>query len=203
MNHPEFSQLMRTPSVTCNIALIVIDEAHCIVEWGAEFRKDYAKLGTLRSYVALDVPILATSATLPPSKARTVIESLHLKENKLYYRNLGNNRPNIMPILITIKGGAKDLQALDFILDEPLLYDKPLVRTMVFVDCRILAATIWKYLSRQLPAKYASQIGFYHAARAAYAKCVTLEAFIKGDINVLISTDAAGMVSFSLCAYSR
>ncbi|KAJ6600054.1 P-loop containing nucleoside triphosphate hydrolase protein, partial [Mycena sp. CBHHK59/15] len=64
--HPKFRQLLSTPAFAKKIAAFVIDEAHCISQWGDNFRAEYAELGTLRAFVPLQVPFLVASATLPP-----------------------------------------------------------------------------------------------------------------------------------------
>jgi superfamily II DNA helicase RecQ len=57
---------MCTPEFTKKILAYVIDEAHCISQWGDMFQKKYADLGKLQSFVPDYVPILVTSATMPP-----------------------------------------------------------------------------------------------------------------------------------------
>jgi hypothetical protein len=56
---------MRTPDFTTNILTLVVDEGHCISQWGNLFRKKYSELGQLRVLVPTSVPFLITSATLP------------------------------------------------------------------------------------------------------------------------------------------
>ncbi|KAH9952965.1 P-loop containing nucleoside triphosphate hydrolase protein, partial [Russula dissimulans] len=65
--HKLFSKLMRSIYFTKNILAIVIDEAHCVSQWGDVngFWKHFGELGQLHSFVPTSVPFLATSATLP------------------------------------------------------------------------------------------------------------------------------------------
>jgi RecQ family ATP-dependent DNA helicase len=74
------------------LARIVIDEAHCCVEWGHEFRPDYRKLGFLRE-VFPSVPILALTATATRKMAMDIIETLHLRSCQLFVGNF--DRPNL------------------------------------------------------------------------------------------------------------
>jgi superfamily II DNA helicase RecQ len=66
LEHPRFSQLIRLPAFTAKILSCVVDEAHCVSQCGESFRKSFSDLGKLRSFLAVLVPFLATSATLPP-----------------------------------------------------------------------------------------------------------------------------------------
>ncbi|EMD42306.1 hypothetical protein CERSUDRAFT_40441, partial [Gelatoporia subvermispora B] len=118
LKHELFSKLMRTPDFMKNVAAIVIDEAHCISQWGETFRKDYRQLAKLRSFVPLDVPILATSATLPPHVLADVKAQLCFDSSDMLYINLGNDRHNITPIVSRMRGAAGDLNALNFAIDE-------------------------------------------------------------------------------------
>ncbi|THG96112.1 hypothetical protein EW026_g5664 [Hermanssonia centrifuga] len=150
LEHPEFSKLIRSSDFMQDVALIVIDEAHCISQWGADFRVKFGELEKLRSYIALDVPILATSATLTPTVLAEIQQKLSYSTDKTYLLDLGNDRHNITPIVSRMKS-AKDLTALDFVLDEALCEPRqPLVRTLIYKramrrfrngDIKILCAT--------------------------------------------------------------
>ncbi|KAI0696951.1 P-loop containing nucleoside triphosphate hydrolase protein, partial [Cytidiella melzeri] len=65
--HERFSKLIRSPGWMKCILCTIIDEAHCITHWGANFRKDFDKLGAMRSFMSISKPFLIASATLTPS----------------------------------------------------------------------------------------------------------------------------------------
>ena len=73
------------------ISYIVVDEAHCISQWGYDFRPDYLRIGELRSRV--DAPVIALTATATPSVADDIMERLGFRE-KLMGRS-GFERPNL------------------------------------------------------------------------------------------------------------
>ncbi|EMD36365.1 hypothetical protein CERSUDRAFT_36148, partial [Gelatoporia subvermispora B] len=137
LKHEQFSKLMRTPAFMKNVAAIVIDEAHCISQWGETFRKDYRQLVKLRSFVPLDVPILATSATLPPLVLADVKAQLSFESSRMMYINLGNDRHNITPLVSRMHGAAGDLNALNFAVDEAVA-GLPLPKTLIFFNRRML-----------------------------------------------------------------
>lgn len=59
-----------------NLAAIVIDEVHCILQWRGDFQTTYSKLGQLHSYVLTTISIFATSATLAPAALHKVQDKL-------------------------------------------------------------------------------------------------------------------------------
>ncbi|KAI0074985.1 P-loop containing nucleoside triphosphate hydrolase protein [Panus rudis PR-1116 ss-1] len=190
----QFAPLLLKEAFTKTFVSIVIDEAHCIHTWGPEFRTDFAELAQLRSWFT-DVPILATSATIPPAYLTKLIESLDLmseaKYEKLCIFNLGNDRPNLIPIICRM-AKAKDFSDLDFVLDE-VNSNKPLQRTMLFVNSRATARLVCLYLRSLLPATLQMQVDFLHSMRDNDAKKDVMRRFRSKEIRILVATEAAGM----------
>ncbi|KAJ6537326.1 hypothetical protein B0H10DRAFT_1753749, partial [Mycena sp. CBHHK59/15] len=116
LKHDCFRQLLNHPKFANKIAAFVIDEAHCITQWGDKFRPEYASLGTLRAFVPVNVPFLIASATLPPPVLASVRQSIHIRADNTYHVNLGLDRRNITWIC-NMQGAKSDLEALDFLLE--------------------------------------------------------------------------------------
>lgn len=76
-----------------NVSLIAIDEAHCISEWGHDFRPDYRNLHSLRKEL-FDVPIIALTATATEKVRQDILNQLELKNPKVYLASF--NRPNLI-----------------------------------------------------------------------------------------------------------
>jgi superfamily II DNA helicase RecQ len=150
IEHDQFSKILRTPEYSKNMVAIIIDEAHCVSQWGESFQKKFAELGKLRSYVPSHVPFFATSATLPPHILEDVKSKLCFSPTTIFIINLGNERANITPMVCRMKGGAKDLAALDFVVDEAKA-GKPLIRTVIFFNKREIAFQGFSHLQDQLP----------------------------------------------------
>ena len=75
LNNPDFRDLV-LPKLTTSAGLIVIDEAHCISDWGHDFRPDYRRLRTVVAGLPPGVPVLATTATANARVTRDVAEQL-------------------------------------------------------------------------------------------------------------------------------
>src|SRR5271155_23828 len=76
----------------CRIALFAIDEAHCISQWGHDFRRDYQGLGILKEQFP-EVPLLALTATADEPTRRDIAARLHLEHARLFAA--GYDRPNL------------------------------------------------------------------------------------------------------------
>jgi superfamily II DNA helicase RecQ len=188
-----FSKLLRTPQFTQHILSIVIDEAHCVSDWGDDFRKAFGELGRLRSYVPVDIPFLITSATLPKHILDNVVQKLHVTKSNSVFINLGNDCPALTHIVCRMRGAKGDLAALDFIVDEGAT-GQPLIKTIVFFETRPLAYKGYKHLQRLLPPCLQSHISFLHSFRSTRSKKIVMGAFRSGLVDILCATEAAGMV---------
>ena len=97
----------------CRIALFAIDEAHCISQWGHDFRRDYQTLGILKKTFP-DVPLLALTATADGPTRRDIAEQLHLTAARLF--SAGYDRPNLFYRVVAKQSAREDL--LRFLNDE-------------------------------------------------------------------------------------
>jgi superfamily II DNA helicase RecQ len=189
-----FSKLLRRPDFTRNVLSIVIDEAHCVSEWGENFRKAFGELGRLRSYVPATIPFLVTSATLPTHILDNVVQKLHVSESRSVFINLGNDCSNITHMVCPMRGAKGDITVLDFIVDEGST-GGPLIKTIVFFESRLLTYQGYKHLQRLLPPGLRSRISFLHSLRSTRSKRIVMNEFRSGAVDILCATEAAGMVS--------
>jgi len=189
---PEFSKLLRDHTWAERFMYVVIDECHCVTQWGKKFRTMYSNVDRLRSFVAPSVPFLATSATLPPTSFTEICQLLEISTSSAFHLNLGNDRTNLMPILWPLKAAAKDLNSLNFIV--PGRGDLPLPRVVVYVNTKDLARIGCEHLRTRVVPEQRNQIDFIHASRSKWPQKRILELFQKGDINILFATEVVGMV---------
>jgi superfamily II DNA helicase RecQ len=102
---PEFSKHIHT---------FIVDEAHCILQWGDKFREEYSKLGTLHAFVPAQVPFLITSATLTQDDLSRIRKLLHIEPSQTYVLNLGNDCPNITWNVRHMQAGSLMWSRFDF-----------------------------------------------------------------------------------------
>lgn len=173
----------------------IIDEAHCIKYWGESFRKDFDELGKLRSYLTNTTPFLIASATLTPALLDETLDKLEYNRNKMFKVNLGNDRPNITPIIATLPGGADDFEALASVALRPNSETGELEQSIVYVNARDTAQEVSDYLQSKLPPEQRDQVEFLHSYRHPLTKRRVMRLFREGKIKILVSTEVAGMVS--------
>lgn len=170
---------------------IVIDEAHCIAFWGGDFRPLYRQLGNLRAL--LQAPIYATTATLPKECRAEVMNTLLCEEDDTFSVNLGNNRPNIKIIMRLTKGSKKaPLPDFSEIIEEARAGN--IRKRMIFIDDCNGTQLLCNAFREELP-DHSNSFAFYNSRIGTYTKKVVMDRFIRGEIRVLIATEAAGMVS--------
>lgn len=159
------------------IALFAVDEAHCISQWGHDFRPEYTRLGQLRQLFA-DVPIIALTATAESHTRRDILQRLGLNRARSYIT--GFDRPNIRYTVL-----AKN---------------KPFAQLSFFLKTRRQEAGIIYCLSRKRVDKLAGQLvgaGFkaapYHAGLSGEERGAVQEAFLRDDLLIIVATVAFGM----------
>ncbi|KAH6877038.1 P-loop containing nucleoside triphosphate hydrolase protein [Coprinopsis sp. MPI-PUGE-AT-0042] len=72
IKHSEFQSFLTSTTSSKEIMMVVVDEAHCISQWGGDFRKEYSELVKLRAFFPPSTPFLITSATLTPATLRDI-----------------------------------------------------------------------------------------------------------------------------------
>lgn len=158
-----------------NINYIVVDEAHCISQWGYDFRPDYLKIGELRKH--LDVPIIALTATATPKVAEDIQERLCFRE-KLLIKS-GFERPNLCYV---VRASSDKLgQLLSICSGVP-------GTGIVYMRNRRKCEEIAAFLQAN-----GVQASFYHAGLSSQERAERQEAWKKDIIRVMVCTNAFGM----------
>src|SRR3954469_8822336 len=160
-----------------NIAQFAIDEAHCISEWGHDFRPEYRELKKLRTQFP-DVPMMALTATATERVRDDIVKQLKLRETSCYVASF--NRPNLT-YRVAPKTSAYS-QTLEFIRARP---DDS---GIVYCASRKTADSLAEKLQRDgIAAKP------YHAGMESRDRTKNQEAFLRDDVRVVAATIAFGM----------
>ena len=160
-----------------NIAQIAIDEAHCISEWGHDFRPEYRELKKLRTHLP-DVPIMALTATATERVRDDIIKQLKLRDPCCYFASF--NRPNLT-YRVVAKSSAYQ-QVLEFIRARP--NESGIVYCASRKSTDALAEKLTKDGIKALP---------YHAGMEPRERTRNQEAFLRDDARVITATIAFGM----------
>lgn len=163
-----------------NISLIAVDEAHCISQWGHDFRPEYTQLDTLRERFP-KVPIIALTATADKITRQDIIEQLHLNQPNIYISSF--DRPNLS---LTVLRGYSTQMKHRYILQ--------------FIGKHSGECGIIYCLSRNKTEMVATMLkskgitcGAYHAGLTTEVRNRIQDDFINDRIQVVCATIAFGM----------
>ena len=169
------TQLFRSYIDVLDVSFIVVDEAHCISQWGYDFRPDYLRIGELRARI--DAPVIAVTATATPSVAQDIMERLGFKE-KLLLKS-GFERPNLSYIVRQVED--KYSQILNVCNGVP-------GTGIVYARNRRKCEELSAFLMAQ-----GVSASFYHAGLGGQARAERQAAWKSGAVRVMVCTNAFGM----------
>jgi len=95
ISNPLFNSLLCSINYHIHLIGVVIDKAHCIIQWGSDFRPANGKLDKLQSFISTYIPLYLTTATMTPDALSEVWKLLYICSTSAFYLNLGNDRKNI------------------------------------------------------------------------------------------------------------
>ncbi|KAI0350269.1 P-loop containing nucleoside triphosphate hydrolase protein [Trametes cingulata] len=193
LKHPESREVFSKLGSKDSVLGLIVDEAHCISQWGGDFRPVYGELSSLRATVPMGTPVGCFSATMTRGVVNEVEDTLLINSEKGYYLNLGNDRPNIFFQVVQMEH-SEDISALDALLElEHAALPSDIPKTLIFVNTRAMTQRIWRHLLQQLPTYLRSYIDFLHAFRRRRGRQRVMNKFTNGDVKILVATEAAGM----------
>ena len=158
-----------------NVSFIVVDEAHCISQWGYDFRPDYLQIGKIREMV--DAPVIALTATATPQVAEDIMDRLGFEEKCLI--KSGFERPNLS--YIVRRSEDKLGQMLNICSSVP-------GTGIVYVRSRKKTEELAAFLSAN-----GISASFYHAGLGPDSRSDRQAKWKSGEIRVMVCTNAFGM----------
>ncbi len=162
------------------VSLFAIDEAHCVSQWGHDFRLDYSRLSRLRE-TKPEVPILALTATATPQVLDDIVEILRMREPKRHV--YGFYRPNLF---FQVSECESDREKLSVIISA--IRTVPEGRILIYCGTRNRA----EQLAAELAGRF-SRVGYYHAGLSAELRAETQKGMDDGRLRILCATNAFGM----------
>lgn len=163
------------------ISFIAVDEAHCISEWGHDFRPEYRKLKDMIRSIDTNIPIIALTATATPKVQDDIIKNLELEDTNTFISSF--NRPNLFYEVV------------------PKINKNQVLRHMVkYINRHKGKSGVIYALNRRTTEELAAFLDAngikavaYHAGLEAAERAKRQDQFLKDDVDVIVATIAFGM----------
>jgi len=170
------TRLFRTRVADMNVNLLAVDEAHCISQWGYDFRPSYLEISALREIIE-DVPVLALTATATPEVSEDIQERLGFTEKNLFQKSF--NRENLDYLVLRTEDKASEiLKLLGRMEGSGIVYARNRQKS--------------RELSQLLGEKGISA-SYYHAGLKQSLRDERQQRWMKNQFRVMVATNAFGM----------
>ncbi len=176
LRNPRFMEALRGTKVE----LLAVDEAHCISEWGHDFRPDYARLGQFRERLGFP-PTIALTATATPDVRSDIAKQLQLRDSNVFIT--GFARSNLRFEVFESSGARDKNNTLLAILAETP------GSGIVYASTRKKCEEVVEFLQQETK----RQVGLYHAGLTPDQRRQVQDQFMSGEIDVIVATNAFGM----------
>ena len=170
------NELVQTRIKEMNVNLITVDEAHCISEWGHNFRPAFRYIDKIREIIP-NIPVLALTATATSSVIHDIQESLNFKEKNLIQSSF--SRGNLSYVVDNVEGKKSRLIKL---------LNKIKSSVIIYVGSRKAAKEITHFLVEN---KFSAN--FYHGGLSAKIRDDRQESWTKNQTRIMVATNAFGM----------
>ena len=160
-----------------NVCLLAVDEAHCISQWGYDFRPSYLKIAELRELIPENTPVLALTATATPDVVEDIQEKLLFRQKNVFRKSFV--RPNLAYVVRHTEN--KEEQLLKIL-------NNVAGTSIVYVRNRLKTKEIAEFLNQNnIRAEH------FHAGLATELKDAVQSRWQKGETRVIVATNAFGM----------
>lgn len=173
----EFIEIIANRSVS----LLAVDEAHCISEWGHDFRPDYTRLKEIRTVLKNPVTV-ALTATATPDVQKDIIYQLGLNDNEVHQIHEGIDRPNLFLQVESLWGEDKKLQTILNLLEQ--YKGSGIIYFVLIKDLSSMSELLLRKGIKHL---------VYHGDLDAFRRKSRQNQFMNNDNQLVLATNAFGM----------
>ncbi|MDX1667335.1 MAG: ATP-dependent DNA helicase RecQ, partial [Saprospiraceae bacterium] len=159
-----------------NVNLLAVDEAHCISQWGYDFRPAYLEIAQIRELIP-DTPLLALTATATPTVAEDIQDKLEFRKAHLIKSSF--HRPRLAYVVLEEEGKFSKIKKILDGVPGP---------SIVYVRSRRGTKEIAARLKRE-----GLSADFYHAGLDTESRDAKQTAWIRGEVRIMVATNAFGM----------
>jgi ATP-dependent DNA helicase RecQ len=160
-----------------NVCMVAIDEAHCISQWGYDFRPSYLKISELREHLPEDVPFLAVTATATPDVAKDIQDKLRFRDGRVFRMDF--SRENLVYLVRNVEDKEKYLfKIVENVPGSGVIYVRNRKKTK---DVALM-------LQRE-----GHSADFYHAGLSMEMRNAKQNDWQTGKTRIIVATNAFGM----------
>ncbi|MGL5049751.1 MAG: DNA helicase RecQ [Fusobacteriaceae bacterium] len=174
LNNEKFVQFIKSVEVS----MLAIDEAHCISQWGHDFRKSYLEIPKFMESMGKKIQILALTATATPEVKNDILEKLKMKNPNVYVN--GFDRSNIS--FKVERGKTAETYIVNYLKAHKNRSG------IIYASTRKEVDNLYAYLKLK-----GFEIEKYHAGMEDGQRNFTQESFVKDEVKIIVATNAFGM----------
>ncbi|XP_052253571.1 uncharacterized protein LOC127859955 [Dreissena polymorpha] len=200
LKQTQWRRLLCYPMFQTRLCFFAVDEAHCVSDWGYEFRPEFRDLSEIQSVV--DVPLLAITATGTERVREDIVKYLQISDNAFSIA-IVPDRPNIT-LVVKSTGSERYEEELQWLLDYARVHidNESMAKTIIFCRSYRMVYGVWSWLLDAIGLKvYAEEkhtvkgrrVEMFTASTTEKDKNRILDNFKNGRTRIIVSTVAFGM----------
>jgi ATP-dependent DNA helicase RecQ len=171
------TKLFRAKATKLNVSLIAVDEAHCISQWGYDFRPSYMKIVELRALLPEKVPVLALTASATPQVIEDIMKKLEFRKKNVLSKSF--ERKNISYLVRKVEDkGTYLINSIKKVNGSGIVYVRSRKKTREIAELLV---------------NNGISAGFYHAGLPQEVRDARQSSWTSGETRVIVSTNAFGM----------